>query len=79
MPRRTGPLVMVQICISDSGEDDAPLVMLGWVIQPESAPAFTAGMTKLYGPPVEAVSTVGAAVAAADDANSPSFFHAGDA
>jgi hypothetical protein len=79
MPKRsrTGPLVTVQICSSDSGEGDAPLLMLSWVIRPESAAAFTAGMTDLYGDPFEAVSTVGAAVAAAAAPDAPAFLDPG--
>lgn len=78
MPRRKGPLVMVQLCSSDSGDDDAPLLMLSWVIRPEGAAAFTAGMTELFGPPIEAVSTVGVAVAAAGAPDAPAFLHPGD-
>jgi hypothetical protein len=75
--RRAGPLVTVQICSSDSGADDAPMVMLSWVISPESAAAFTDGMTRLYGEPFEAVSTVGAAVAAAAGPDAPAFLDPG--
>jgi hypothetical protein len=77
---RDGPLAMVQLSSSDSGDPDAPLLLLAWVIPAEISGVFTAELTEAltaaFGPPVEGACTVGAAVAAASQPGAPAFTRA---
>lgn len=77
-PVRGGPLAMVQLSGSQGGEDDAPLLMRAWIIPPRMAEAFAAAMTERFGQAIEAVSTVGGAVALAEQPGGPSYLHPGD-
>ena len=78
MSRREGPLAIVSMITSDSGEDDAPAYNRAWIIPPGSAETFAALMTERYGQPIESVSTVGATVRAHETGDPSVYITDGD-